>query len=179
MEDRMSMVYVRDHTDRPLIVAEVGVWAGDNALRLMGLNLDRLYLIDPYKAYKRHGQDTLDEVMGIALPKIALHPNAYKTSCIRSESVKAALLFDDEYFDYVYIDGDHTLDAVTKDLEAWWPKVKAGGYLAGHDYSASIGVMRGVETFCEKYGLDFHSWAPPRTGDGPEHLADWLIVKSA
>lgn len=177
MEDRMSMVYVRDNTDQPLTVAEIGVWKGDNAWRLMGLNLERLFLIDPYKAYKRHDQKVLDEVMGIALPKITLHPNAYKTSFIRMESVPAASLFEDEYFDYVYIDGEHTLDAVTKDLEAWWPKVKVGGYFAGHDYSASVGVMRAVDTFCEKHGLDVRSWAPVRTGDGPMHLADWLVVK--
>jgi len=178
MKNRMSMVYVQEHTDHSLIVAEIGVWAGDNAQRLMGLNLDRLFLIDSYKEYARHDQKELDEVMHAALPKIASHPNAYKTSFIRMESVEAAELFLDEYFDYIYIDGNHTLDAVSKDLEAWWPKVKPGGYFAGHDYSSSIGVMRAVETFCEKYGLDFQSWAPPRTEDGPEHLADWLIRKA-
>jgi len=177
MEDRMSMVYVRENTNKPLLVAEIGVWMGDNARHLMELNLDHLFLIDPYKEYKRHSQEELNEVMGVALPKIASHPNAYKTSFIRKESVEAAMLFDDGYFDYVYIDGDHTLAAASEDLKAWWPKVKSGGYFAGHDYSASIGVMRAVDNFCEENGLDVRTWAPPRTVDGPMHLADWLIEK--
>ena len=178
MEDRMYTVHVRENTDRPLIVAEIGVWVGDNARHLMGLNLDRLFLIDPYKAYKRHDQKEVDEAMGIALPKIASHPNAYKTSFIRMESVEAAKLFADGYFDYIYIDGDHTLAGASEDLEAWWPKVKAGGYFAGHDYSSSVGVMRAVDAFCEERGQVVRTWAPPRTGDGPMHLADWLIEKA-
>jgi len=176
-EDRMSMVYVRENTNKPLIVAEIGVWEGGNAWHLMGLNIDRLFLVDPYKFYERHNRIEVEKAMGIALPYIASHPNAYKTSFIRQESVAAATLFDDGYFDYVYIDGDHTLAAVSKDLEAWWPKVKPGGYFAGHDYSSSVGVMRAVDNFCEPRGLDIRSWAPVRTGDGPMHLADWLVVK--
>jgi len=177
VEDRASMVYVCENTDHPLIVAEVGVWEGNNARHLMELNLERLFLVDPYKAYKRHTQEEMNEAMGIALPKIASHPTAYKTSFIRMESVEAAMLFPDEYFDYVYIDGDHSLEGAEKDLEAWWPKVKCGGYFAGHDYSSSIGVMNAVDTFCEERGLTVQTWAHPGTEDGAMHLSDWLIEK--
>ena len=177
MKDRASMVYVRENTDSPLIVAEIGLWVGDNARHLMDLNLERLFLIDPYKAYERHTQEEVDEAMGIALPKIASHRNAHKTSFIRMESVKAAKLFGDEYFDYIYIDGDHTLEGAAEDLEAWWPKVKSGGYFAGHDYSSSLGVMKAVDGFCGENGLDVRTWAPRRAEDGPMHLADWLIEK--
>jgi len=118
MEDRSSMVYVRDNTDRPLTVIEVGVWHGDNARHLMELNLDRLFLVDPYKAYKRHNQDEVNCAMAVALPKIASHPNAYKTSFIRMDSVSASEFFEDEYFDYVYIDGDHSFDGALRDINA-------------------------------------------------------------
>ena len=49
-------------------------------------------------------------------------------------SVRAAKQFKDGYFDFVYIDADHSYDGVTADLEAWYPKVRKGGMLAGHDY---------------------------------------------
>ena len=177
--DRMSMIHVRDNTDKPLIVAEIGLWIGDNALHLMGLNLDRLFLIDPYKEYRgdNHSQADVDEAMRIALPTIASHPNACKTSFVRMESVEAAMLFADGYFDYVYIDGNHYFDAVSKDIEEWWPKVKVGGYFAGHDYSSSADVMRAVDQFCEAHGLEVLTWASPRTEGGPAHLTDWLIEK--
>ncbi len=35
---------------------------------------------------------------------------------------------------YVFIDADHSYAGVTKDLEAWWPKIPKGGYIGGHDW---------------------------------------------
>jgi predicted O-methyltransferase YrrM len=49
-------------------------------------------------------------------------------------SVEAAKQFEDGYFDFVYIDADHSYKGVTEDLEAWYPKVRKGGMMAGHDY---------------------------------------------
>lgn len=49
-------------------------------------------------------------------------------------SVRAAALFPDRHFDFIFLDGDHRKEAVAEDLRAWWPKVKPGGRMAGHDY---------------------------------------------
>ena len=38
------------------------------------------------------------------------------------------------YFDWIYIDGNHTYEYVKQDLEGYRPKVKPGGYMAGDDY---------------------------------------------
>lgn len=43
--------------------------------------------------------------------------------------------FKDGMFDFVYIDGDHTGEAVARDIELFMPKVKKGGYIGGHDYN--------------------------------------------
>lgn len=53
---------------------------------------------------------------------------------IRSDSAAAADLFEDRSCLMVYIDADHRYDAVRKDVLAWYPKVRSGGWLAGHDY---------------------------------------------
>src|SRR5262249_3794937 len=53
---------------------------------------------------------------------------------LKMSSEKAALLFEDGSVDFVFVDGDHGYEAVKRDLAAWFPKVKAGGVLAGHDY---------------------------------------------
>jgi hypothetical protein len=34
----------------------------------------------------------------------------------------------------VYIDGLHDYGSVKQDIAAWWPKVKVGGFIGGHDY---------------------------------------------
>jgi Methyltransferase domain len=36
--------------------------------------------------------------------------------------------------DLVFIDGEHTHEAVKKDLEHWYPRIRPGGILCGHDF---------------------------------------------
>lgn len=59
---------------------------------------------------------------------------AERCSIYRMDSVRAAGKFKDGSLDFVYIDGDHSFEGCRRDLEAWWPKVRAGGVIAGHDY---------------------------------------------
>jgi len=68
-------------------------------------------------------------------------------------SIAAASRFR-EQVDFVYLDADHRYKAVAADIQAWWPLVKQGGVLAGHDYcAAGAGVMRAVDEFVEREGL--------------------------
>lgn len=53
---------------------------------------------------------------------------------IRCDSPLAASLFPDEYFQFIFIDAGHSYEQVTRDLQAWYPKLKTGGLIAGHDY---------------------------------------------
>jgi predicted O-methyltransferase YrrM len=72
------------------------------------------------------------------------------TQYLRKPSVEAALDFKDESQDFVFIDADHSYEAVKADIEAWYPKVRPGGMLAGHDYNEpSCGVTQAV---CERFG---------------------------
>jgi hypothetical protein len=48
-------------------------------------------------------------------------------------SVEAAATFADGSVDRVMVDGDHSAEAVQADLDAWWPKLKPGGEMVGHD----------------------------------------------
>ncbi len=38
---------------------------------------------------------------------------------------------------YVFLDADHSYAGVSKDLEAWWPRIPKGGYMGGHDWEFS------------------------------------------
>jgi hypothetical protein len=59
-------------------------------------------------------------------------PDLY--TLIIKPSVEAAKDFPNFFFDFVYIDADHTYKAVMEDLTAWYPKVKIGGVICGHDF---------------------------------------------
>ena len=56
--------------------------------------------------------------------------------------------YPDNSLDFVYIDALHDFDSVYRDVSLWYPKVKIGGIISGHDFSPSWpGVMQAVNTF--------------------------------
>ena len=42
--------------------------------------------------------------------------------------------FKDGYFDFIYVDARHDYVGAKEDMVTWWPKLKRGGIMAGHDY---------------------------------------------
>lgn len=57
-----------------------------------------------------------------------------RAKLIRALSVDGAKQFDDGQLDFAYIDGNHSYRNAMEDMDAWWPKVKIGGMMAGHDF---------------------------------------------
>ncbi len=70
-------------------------------------------------------------------------------SVIKSLSHEGANWFKDGSVDVLFIDAGHSYEAVKQDIEAWLPKMKANGIMAGHDYTAWAGVKKAVD---EKFG---------------------------
>lgn len=75
----------------------------------------------------------------------------------RMLSEDAAKDIEDDSIDFVYIDANHAERYVRQDINAWYPKVKAGGVIAGHDIVNGdlMDVRRAVKgEIYEKRGLD-------------------------
>jgi len=84
---------------------------------------------------------------------------------IRQESTIAADLFRDNQLDLIYIDADHSYAGCRADINAWWPKLKQGGYMAFHDYqNKAYGVNKAVNEFANSRGLAVYDL----TEDKPE-----------
>lgn len=82
-----------------------------------------------------------------------------------SLSWDGAALYGDASLDYVYIDADHHYEPVCRDIDAWLPKVKPGGIIAGHDFCpyTGYGVIQAVTERFEKVEI----WRGQRfNGDG-------------
>jgi len=84
---------------------------------------------------------------------------ADKIVLIISDSVKASSLFGDSSLEWVHLDARHDYESVKADIEAWLPKVKAGGWLTGDDYDEAkwpgvvkaVGeLLRGAEPWCDR-----------------------------
>ena len=64
----------------------------------------------------------------------------------------------DEWADMIYIDGyAHTGQEGGETLHDWWPKLKAGGIFAGHDYCRTYPqTIDAVDKFVAEHGLDLN-----------------------
>merc|ERR1711879_559644 len=80
---------------------------------------------------------------------------ADRRKLIKGLSVQAAKMFEDESLDWVYVDALHDHKSVIKDLEAWYPKVRWGGFLSGDDYGdAQRTPMMTAERYRRGIGWD-------------------------
>jgi len=91
---------------------------------------------------------------------------------IRRLSVEASKCFDDDSLKGIFLDAGHSYEDIKSDIAAYWPKLKNGGILAGHDYFYNNGVEKAVQEFLSAnrgYVLDFKIYYLSRT---------WMITKS-
>ena len=77
-------------------------------------------------------------------------------SLLRMNFDSALLLFEDNFFDFVYVDGfAHTGEEGGKTLINWLDKVKPGGILAGDDYGENWPlVVWAVNDLASKLGIN-------------------------
>lgn len=108
------------------------------------------------------------------LPRGAVAP-----AVLRTPSVVAAGAFVDGAVDRVWLDGDHSVEGLTADLEAWWPKLTPGGIIGGHDFDGFPGVRQALEGFVQRRGLVMDLVPPDPRGDGSSHTRSWVIRKAA
>lgn len=74
---------------------------------------------------------------------------------LKMSSEQAAELFEDGTLDFVFLDADPSYEAVRRDLETWFPKVKRHGVLGGHNYlnGNCPGVRRAADEFFSQQEL--------------------------
>lgn len=117
------------------MAAEVGVWRGDFSLEMCRLGF-QVVAVDPwcnYPGYTRPETEAPEQNYQEAASKL----RPYGARLIRHRSPDAADAIPDGTLDLVYIDGCHEFAAVAADLQAWHPKVRDGGIIAGHDFYRS------------------------------------------
>lgn len=91
----------------------------------------------------------------------------------RGYSTEVVKQFEDNYFDFIYIDADHTYEACLQDIKDWYPKVKSGKFLFGDDYrtltfrGVKFGVIEAVNKFAKDNNIKFYEF--------PRYL--WGMIK--
>lgn len=135
---------------------EVGVFKGEYTLDFANANL-KVFTIDPWSAY----HDFPDQAVMDSYYEQTKQGLAGTTAeIIRKPSLEAVSQFEDNSLDFVYIDGDHELKGVLDDIWYWYPKVRSGGIISGHDFIQFRGqhnshVVDAVWAYVRAYGIPY------------------------
>lgn len=151
---RLEMLDLLELQDKTCV--EIGSYKGDFAWEILRRGPKELWLIDPWASqpvevwpddFANADENTMDLMFYDVINKFR-HDRRVKI--VRDYSVNTAQRFENESLDFVYIDAVHTLESVLIDIGSWWPKVKRGGWLCGHDYTGTFpGVKVAVDAFCK------------------------------
>lgn len=154
------------------IGAEIGVHLGKFSARIIDIvSPKELHLIDPWEfqpssAYKtawyggraEGGQAEMDGRYQKVCTKFESNIKAKQVHIHRGYSEQMLEQFPDEYFDWIYIDGNHLYEYVKVDLEISLKKVKKGGYITGDDYGMGGwwkgGVKKAVDEFVDHQAVE-------------------------
>lgn len=116
---------------------EVGTLFGAHATDILKTWKGHLHCVDPWQNqpesvyFDGANKHDMNSVFAQVCASLGRNP---KCTLLRMMSLNAVGMFDDGELDFVYLDGNHGLDHIRADIAAWWPKVKIGGLVCGHDY---------------------------------------------
>jgi predicted O-methyltransferase YrrM len=132
------------------LFVEVGSFRGGSTAYLAEKSQSLIFAVDTFLPYEINGEiisDTFTDFL-----KNTDHVRD-RVNILRMPSIQAARLFNNEVFDFIFIDAAHDYESVKNDIKVWLPKLKPGGLLAGHDYCDKFpGVMRAVK----EAGFEFY-----------------------
>lgn len=148
---------------------EVGSWIGRSTAFLAveivnsGKNI-RLDAVDTFEGNIDFGGEDRQllnrhagNVKEVFLKNMA--PVAFVVNTVNARSTDAAQQYTDESLDFVFIDANHDYANVSADIQSWWPKLKFGGTMAGHDYGLDRNdVARAVDDFFGAIEFVGSSW---------------------
>lgn len=145
-------------------VVEVGALRGEMAHAALSKRPDlRWIMIDNWlpveaqpETYRATG-DSLARRSGAAVMKHAAQAFAVgiesRASILFMSSMEAAQIVAEGSADVIFIDGDHSFEAVKSDIAAWSQRVRRGGWIGGHDFDAPEAHLRGVtQAVTEAFG---------------------------
>jgi len=134
------------------ICVEIGVFEGDFSEQILKIvKPKKLFLIDPWpkknpKEEKRY-QKVVDRFQSeIKNGDVVVY---------RSFSHDVIEKFENNFFDWIYLDGGHSYDNLKEQFSDYLPKVKLHGFVTGDDYGREDenyrnNVTRAVDEFISK-----------------------------
>ena len=142
---------------------EVGAWKGKSTAYMCVeiANSDKninFFCVDTWEGSKEHTAAEVMSLYQIFMTNMKALKNYFTP--YKMTSLQAATLFDNNSCDFVFIDASHEYCDVKDDIDAWLPKIKSGGILAGHDYDDNWpGVKQAVNERFQDFFVKDGCWA--------------------
>ena len=165
-DNRHEMIkYYCDKISNPKIV-EIGVFKGDFLEYLLKeCNIGSIDCVDLFEGITCSGDVDGNNVIYYDVGKSYLelsekYKDVLKVRIHKSNSITFLQNQEDNKYDIIYIDGDHSYNGVKNDLINAYNKIQNGGYIMGHDYEMNMkkaknfydfGVKKAVDEFCINY----------------------------
>jgi hypothetical protein len=147
--------------NKNMVICEIGVFKGDFSKFIKNeISPSELHLIDLFDGTTCSGDKDGNNVVWTNLSDeyVNLTNHFSNDSSVimhKGKSLDVLNQFENDYFDLIYIDGDHTYEGVKSDLSVSFLKTKNGGLICGHDYTSDRfpGVVQAVNEFCQNNDL--------------------------
>lgn len=138
--------------DKPINYLEIGVFHGANIISIANSygkhTKSKLYCIDPFIDYK-----DFKDIYRTYMYNIKSNGVSEKITTFKGFSKDIAPKLDDNFFDIIYIDGDHEPESALEDAVISFRKLKIGGYMIFDDYEfgGSEMTQKGIDAFVSGY----------------------------
>jgi len=161
---RSSLGFWLDRYGLKGTMVEVGVARGNFAREILSQwSGSRYVMVDPHEAQDpeqyREAQTNDWNIWKADCEAICKEDK--RAELFTGYSADAAPMFANNSLSCCYVDANHSYAFVMQDMDLWWPKVKIGGILGGHDFGyqvengAWIEVDRAVERWAKEHGVVF------------------------
>ena len=145
--------------DKPIKYLEIGTFYGANLISVAnsyGKHKDsELYCIDPWEDYDEYPEykNEMKNIYDTFIKNIENSGIKDKVKIIRGYSNIELPKLQDDFFDIIYIDGNHEPEYVLEDAVLSFRKLKKGGYLIFDDYGwgGPDLTQKGIDSFLNGY----------------------------
>ena len=148
IESREKML---EYLPQNAVCAELGIFLCDFSAKILRTT----------QPAKLHLVDVDNQAIQIAKKRFCQEMSSGLVEVHHGDSAEIVGLMPDQYFDWVYIDADHSYEAVKRDLTAVRAKLKSDGVIALNDYVffgtsdfIKYGVIEAVNQFCIEYDFE-------------------------
>jgi len=152
---------LKDHKKGGFLTGvEIGVYKGNMICCLLDLEprIEKMYGIDPFTCFTGYRvnwtQSNWDVFYENVMERLRKYGDRVFIIRDRSELSWDAI----PMVDFVEIDGDHTYQQVSQDIELYEKKVNKGGVLCGHDYFGKYArpVRKAVNGYANSHGRNIY-----------------------